>query len=196
MAYDKEFIEKVGIYFETHDESPEEVAKLFNIKSKQSLYNWIEKNGWIRDKYRQVQQSAGGFIEQAALNAVRDGAVQSVVGEVMRLDQHTGDYNVSRAEKIAASVVRDVLTLQELKEEASIALRDASRISKVSSRLSDKRVMLDCIKTAQEIIYGKNPDVVFVGDPSKLTDVDYASMNEDELIRIAMSKYEKDKGES
>lgn len=193
MAYDKEFIEKVGIYYETHDESPEEVAKLFNINSKQTLYNWISKHGWIQDKYRAVKQSAGGFIDTAALNAVRDHAVDALVGEVMTLDQNTSHYDLKRSEKVAAAVVRDVLTLQELKEEASIALRDAARISKASSRLGDKRVMLDCIKTAQEIIYGKNPDVVFVGDPSKLSEMDYASMSEDELIRIAMQKYEKDK---
>lgn len=190
MAYDKEFIEKVGIYYEMHDESPEEIAKLFNIKSKQSLYNWIDKHGWIRDKYRSVQKSAGGFIDAATLNAIRDGAASAVVGEVMALDQHTGDYNLDRANKIAGAIVRDVLTLQELKEEASLALRAAARISKDSTRLGDKRMMLDCIKTAQEIIYGKNPDVVFVGDPSKLSEMDYASMSEKELIEIAMKKYE------
>lgn len=193
MAYDKAFIEKVGIYFETHDESPEEVAKLFNINSKQTLYNWISKHGWIQDKYRQLKQSAGGLIETTVLHAVKDGAVDRVVSEVLSLDENTNHYDPSRAQKVAAAVVRDVLTLNEIKEEVSMAFRDASRIARTSSRLSDKRMFIEAAKTVQEIIYGKNPDVVFVGDPSKLSEMDYASMSEEELIRIAMQKYEKEK---
>lgn len=191
MAYDPDFIEKVGIYYETHDESPEEVSKLFNIKSKQTLYNWIEKNGWIQNKYRSLQQSAGGLIEQSTLNAIRDGAVDAVVGEVMALDQHSGHSDIARASKVAASVVRDVLTQQDINEEASVILRDMLSLAKVSNRISDKRTALEGIKTAKEIIFGKNPDVVFVGDSSKLSEMDYASMSEEELIRIAMQKYEK-----
>lgn len=190
MAYEPDFIEKVGIYYEMHDESPEEVSKLFNIKSKQTLYNWIDKYGWIQNKYQSLQQSAGGLIDQATLSAVRDGAVGAVVGEVMALDEHSGHCNVDRANKVAASVVRDVLTQQELNEEASLILRDAMRLAKVSSKLGDKRTALECIKTTKEIIFGKNPDVVFLGDPSQLSEQDYANMSQDELLRIAMKRYE------
>ena len=190
MAYDADFIEKVGIYYETHDESPEEVSKLFNIKSKQTLYNWIEKHGWIQDKYRSLQQSAGGLIEQSTLNAIRDGAVDSVMGEVMALDEHSGHHNPKRAAQVAASVVRDVLTQQDINEEASVILRDMLSLAKASSKINDKRTALEGIKTAKEIIFGKNPDVVFLGDPSQLTEQDYANMSQDELLRIAMKKYE------
>lgn len=193
MAYDADFIEKVGIYYETHDDSPEEVSKLFNIKSKQTLYNWIDKYGWIQNKYQSLQQSAGGLIEQATLAAVRDGVVDAVVGEVMALDEHSGHHNIDRANKVASSVVRDVLTQQELNEEASMILRDAMRLAKVSSKLGDKRTALECIKTTKEIIFGKNPDVVFLGDPSQLTEQDYANMSQEELMRIMMKKYETSK---
>jgi len=81
--------------------------------------------------------------------------------------------------------VRDVLTLNELKLDASEALRGARVLAQDSTKLSDKRVWLDCIKTAQEIIFGKNPDMVFLGDFSKITDVDVANMSQEELMRMA-----------
>lgn len=184
MAYEKEFIEKVGIYFETHDDSAKEVSELFGI-SRSIMYGWIEKNGWIQNKYRSVQQSAGGFIDRATLNAVRDGVVDAVVGEVMKADEHTGHMDIDRAKKVAAKVVRDVLTLDELKIDASEALRGARTIAQLSTKLQDKRIWLECIKTGQEIIYGKNPDMVFLGDFSKITDVDIANMSQEELMRLA-----------
>lgn len=184
MAYDKEFIEKVGIYFETHDESAKEVSEIFNV-SRSNMYNWVEKNGWIQNKYRAVQQSAGGLIDRATLNAVREGAVGSVVGEIMKADEHTGHMDIDRAKKVAAEVVRDVLTLDELKVDASEALRGARTIAQTSTKLQDKRTWLECIKTGQEIIHGKNPDMVFLGDFSKITDVDIANMSQEELMRLA-----------
>lgn len=192
MAYEPEFIEKVGIYFETHDDSAKEVSELFGI-SRSIMYGWIEKYGWIQNKYRSVQQSAGGFIDRATLNAVRDGAVDAVVGEVMKADEHTGHMDIDRAKKVAAEVVRDVLTLDELKVDASEALRGARTIAQGSTRLADKRTWLECIKTGQEIIYGKNPDMVFLGDFSKITDVDIANMSQEELMRLAKGVENKNK---
>jgi hypothetical protein len=184
MAYDKEFIEKVGIYFETHDVPAREVGELFGV-SKSNMYNWIKENGWIQNKYRALQQSASGAIDKATLNAVHQGAVDAVVGQVMELDQHTGHMDIDRAKRVAGQVVRDVLTLDELKLDASEALRGARDIAMNSTRLGDKRTWLECIKTGQEIIYGKNPDMVFLGDFSKITDVDIANMSQEELMRLA-----------
>lgn len=184
MAYAPEFIEKVGIYFETHDDTPPEVAKIFDI-SKSNMHNWINKNKWIQNKYKAVQQSASGLIDKEALMAVREGSVNALLGEVMRADEHTGHYDVERAKRIAAEVVHDVLTLDELKRDTSEALRGARTLAQNSVKLQDKRTWLECIKTGQEIIYGKNPDMVFLGDFSKLTDVDVANMSQEELLQLA-----------
>lgn len=184
MAYDPSFIEKVGIFFETHDDSAKEVAEHFNI-SRSIMYGWIEKNGWIQNKYQGVKKSAGGLIDEATINAVRNGAMNAVIGEVMNADSHTGHSDIDRAGKVAGEVMRDVLTRNELQEEASVALRRALKIAAVSPRINDQRTAIECIKTVQEIIFGKNPDLVFLGDFSKITDQDIASMSQEELMRLA-----------
>jgi endonuclease/exonuclease/phosphatase family metal-dependent hydrolase len=109
----------------------------------------------------------------------------------MRADEHTGHYDVDRAKRIAAEVVHDVLTLDELKRDASEALHGARLLARNSTKLQDKRTWLECIKTGQEIIYGKNPDMVFLGDFSKITDVDIANMSQEELMQLANSSKQK-----
>jgi hypothetical protein len=54
----------------------------------------------------------------------------------------------------------------------------------MSHKLSDQRTWLECIKTGQEIIFGKNPDMVFLGDFNNVTDVDIANMSSEELLRF------------
>jgi hypothetical protein len=183
MAYAPEFIEKVGIYFETHDDMPPEVANLFKV-SRSIMYGWIEKHGWIQNKYQGVKRSAGGLIDEAAMKAVRSGAMDAVIGEVMEADAHTGHLDKDRAGKVAGEVMRDVLTRTELQEEASVALRSAIKLAGVSTRITDQRTVIECIKTVQEIIFGKNPDMVFLGDFSKITDVDVANASTEELLQM------------
>lgn len=182
--FDDDLIEKVGIYFETHDESAAEVAKLHNIP-RSTMYSWVSARGWIQNKYQGVRRSAGGLIDDATIKAVKSGAMDAVIGEVMEADSYTGHSDIDRAGKVAGEVIRDVLTRNELQEEASIALRRAIKIAGVSPRINDQRTVIECIKTVQEIIFGKNPDMVFLGDFSKITDVDVANMSQEELLQLA-----------
>ncbi|MDD2267480.1 hypothetical protein [Sulfuricurvum sp.] len=193
MAYAPEFIEKVGIYFETHDDSAKEVAETHGV-SRSIMYGWIEKYGWIQNKYQGVRRSAGGLIDEAAMRAVREGAVDAVVGEVMEADAHTGHVDKDRAKKIAGGLIREVLTLDQLNLDASQALANAREIAITSTKLNDQRIWLDCVKTGKEIIFGKNPDMVFLGDFSKITDVDIANMSQEELLRLAKMHEDKKEG--
>jgi hypothetical protein len=184
MAYAPEFIEKVGIFYETHDDSAKEVAEAHGV-SRSIMYGWIEKYGWIQNKYQGVRKSAGGLIDEATMRAVREGAVDAVVGEVMEADAHSGHVDKDRAKKIAGGLIREVLTIDQLNIDASQALANAREIAITSTKLNDQRIWLDCIKTGKEVIFGKNPDMVFLGDFSKITDVDVANMSQEELLRLA-----------
>lgn len=190
--FDDEFIEAVGIYFETHDVSATEVAELHNVP-RSTMYHWIKEKGWIQNKYRSVAKRAPDLIDRATMAAISDGACEALTMEIMDLDSNIGLYDKGRAGKVAARVMREALTMDELKQDVTDALNNARDIAVNSKRLGDQRTWLKCIKTGAEIIYGKNPDTVIqLSNIANLTEVDMAQMSQDDLLKLASKAMKKE----
>lgn len=192
--FDDTLIEAVGIYFETHDVSATEVAELHGVP-RSTMYNWIKEKGWIQNKYRAVSKRAPELIDRATMAAISDGACDALTMEIMDLDAHTGGYDKARAGKVAVRVMREALTMDELKQDVTDALNNARDIAVNSNKLGDQRTWLECIKTGAEIIYGKNPDTVInLANISNLTEVDMAQMSQDDLLKLVSKSMSKPKG--
>jgi len=178
--YDKDFIELVGIYYETHDYSAAEVAKHFDIKPK-TVESWITRKGWIKGRLRgRYAELSKNFDKEKYARAISQMSEGTALDEAMAM----ADNDPKRAQAIVNQLTTDMVTSAVLDEELKWT------VIKAKALVSGEKVSLNhlaqyqgMVINAKNAIYGKNPDMALFVNIGDLTPEQLGTMNTAQLAR-------------
>jgi len=185
--HDKDFIERVGLYYETHDESAREVAKAFTIKEK-TVESWITRKGWIKGRLR------GQFAQlSAAMDKEKYARVISAMSEdgIIEKAMEMAGNDPKKAQYLIDELTVEQINIAALDNEAKWCVVRAQTLTKETKSLNQVGQYLAILSSAKSMIYGKSPDTNITLNFGDMDEAQMASMTEAELRKLKAAIEEK-----
>lgn len=178
--YDKEFIERVGIYYETHEKTAAEIAAWFSLKVK-TVESWISRNEWVKGRYKGKadeikkeldKEQYAAVVGMMAEQALIDKAIEAMNGDVKKAGWMIQDMAL---EQISSSV---------LDNQMRYAVQKAHAFAATAKNINTIKTYAEIVKMAKETIHGKSPDTVINFQLGDITPQEIASMSDVEIRRL------------
>lgn len=181
--YDKEFIERVGVYYETHEKTAAEVAAHFSLKVK-TVESWIARNKWVKGRYKGKADEIKKTLDREKYAAVvgmmaEDGATDKAI------DAMGGD--LKKASYLIQDLTLDQISSSVLDNQMRYAVQKAQVFAATAKNIGTIKTYAEIVKMAKEAIHGKSPDTVVNLQLGDITPTEIANMSDAE-IRAMLKK--------
>ncbi len=184
--FDPEFVERVGVYYETHEHTAAEVAEHFGLSPK-TVESWISRKGWVKGRYRGKAEELKKEINQAKAAAIvgmmaEDGAINKAI-DVMEGDLKRASYMLDNIaiEQISASV---------LDNQMRYAVQKAQAFAATAKNIGTIKTYAEIVKMAKETIHGKAPETVVNLQLGDITPAEIASMSDAQIRALLQQAQE------
>jgi transposase len=186
--HDKNLKLEARIWFETHDQSAREVGAQFALSHK-TIEDWARKEGWTRNKYAADKERAREIITAAAKEALQSEAGKKITAELAMTDgeMKPTEYH----EEVASAIFEQIISLDAIHKKMGKAVALADQLVENPKYLSDVKTYTEVLKTAKEVIYGKDPETVIkIAQIGSITAEKMAQMSDEELLALAAKQEE------
>ncbi|MDR3347173.1 MAG: hypothetical protein LBN32_01025 [Helicobacteraceae bacterium] len=189
--HDKTKKNDVRIWYETHDETIKSVADLYEISEK-TVAHWVRGESWVRNKYGQDKKRARIILEETAKREIEKGALSGIYDELALTDGAIApnDYH----KQVGGAIIQQIIGLDALHQKMTNAVSIADVFLDNAKDIGTVKTYTEVLKTAKELIYGKEPDTTIkvVQNVGDLSAEAFATMSTAELVRLANTKIEND----
>lgn len=178
--YDKEFIERVGIYYEMYEKTASEIASHFDLKVK-TVESWIKRNEWVKGrlkgkadelKKQMDKDKYAAMVGIMAEEGVTDGAIEAMGGDMKRADM------------MIQNLTLDQISSSVLDNQMRYAVQKAHAFAATAKNINTIKTYAEIVKMAKETIHGKSPDTVINFQLGDITPQEIASMSDVEIRRL------------
>jgi hypothetical protein len=185
--YDKEFIDRVGIYYETHEKTAKEVSEHFSLSQK-TVESWVSRLGWSKGKYKgraeELKKSIDKQKQLAVVGAMNDEGITDAAVDLMGGD-------TKKAQYLLENIALESISSSKLDEQMLWAVQKAQVHAIAAKNIGTIKTYAEIVKMAKETIHGKSPDTVLNIQLGDITPQQMASMSDVEL-RAMMKKMEEE----